>query len=530
MEYPGFTDYLWNGSQVSYMLGGWTHNSNYSIWTFNLKPGLKWSNGTAVNANDILTSEGPNFAFNLAYNFEGLAQIVTKEVALNSTAAQFTLNASDAHMVDQASLDGQGGTPVLPASVINQYGASYPNLGTDISMGPFYVSDYTVSSTQMVMFRNPYFNPQPNICEIQVSFVDSLSLTSKNLEGGVADLAPVDPSTAPAILNTPNLHILDEKAVGAASIEYNDSVFPYSDLAFRQALVYGINQSEFVQQAYSGYGVTAYNAESAVPTSAGTWYNPNIQQYSYNPTMALQLLHNDGYTTDSSNKLHFPNGTLASLTLWTDTDNTEDTQGAQTVVQNLQSLGFTVNLQTTTQTSLTADYGANTNNIRNAMLLFSGFVLNPPHPLVDALPACDVEWLPPVCGHHFLAPNSVDAEYNSNFSGFMGTDNPTQMQHYLYNIQALEAQSLPTTILAYPDFLWGYSTAHWTNWPNPVSGHMDEGLAEVPNMTAWTSLTPVSAGGSSNALSTYTYVGIAVVVIILLAATAFYLRSRGRKK
>ena len=59
-------------------------------------------------------------------------------------------------MVDEMSLDGQGGTPVLPASVINQYGASYPNLGTDLSMGPFYVSNYTVSSTQMVMYRTPY--------------------------------------------------------------------------------------------------------------------------------------------------------------------------------------------------------------------------------------------------------------------------------------------------------------------------------------------------------------------------------------
>lgn len=512
------------------MLGSWSHNSNYTQWVFNVKPGLKWSDGSSVTSQDILTSEGPNFAFNLAYNFEGLAQIVTNEVALNSTAAQFTLNASDAHMIDQASLDGQGGTPVLPASVITASGASFPNLGTDISMGPFYVSGYTVSSTQMVMLRNPYFNPAPNICEIQVSFVDDLSLTAKNLEAGSADLAPVDPSTAPAILSTPNLHILDEKAVGAASIEYNDSVFPYSDLAFRQALVYGINQSEFVQTAYSGYGVTAYNAESAVPTSAGVWYNPNIQQYNYNPTMALQLLHNDGYTTDSSGKLHYPNGTLASLTLWTDTDNTEDTQGAQVVVSNLQSLGFTVNLQTTTQTSLAADYGANSNNIRNEMLLFSGFVLNPPHPLVDALPACDVEWLPPICGHQFLAPTSVNNEYNSNFSAFMGTDNPTQMKGYLYNIEALEAQSLPTTILAYPDFLWGYSTAHWTNWPNPVSGHMDEGLAEVPNMTAWETLSPVASTTSTGSMSAdYTYAAIGVVVIIVLVGAAVYLRSRRKK-
>lgn len=538
LEYPGTTEYLWDGSQVSYMLSGWSHNANYTQWIFNINPALKWSNGQPVTSQDFLTSEGPKFAFNLTYNYEGLAQQVTKEYALNSTASVFVLNASNAHMIDQMSLDGQGGTPILPASVINQYGAAYPNLGTDISMGPFYVSNYTVSSTQMVMLRNPYFQPQPNICEIQVSFVNTLSLTAERLQAGLSDLAPIDPSTAAAILARPNLHVLDEKAVGAASIEYNDSIFPYNQLPFRQALVYGINQTQFVDQAYAGYGVTAYSAPTAVPVSAGYWYNPNVVQYNYDPSKALQLLSTMGVTKGSDGYLHWPDGTVASLRLWTDTDNTEDLAGAAVIQKNLNQLGFKVDLVTTTYANIAGDYGANSNNIRNEMLLFSGFVLNPPHPLVDALPACAVEWLPPQCSHHFLWPPSADNEYNSNFTAFMGTADPTAMRNYVFNIQALEAQWLPTTILAYPDFLWGYSTAHWTNWPNPVTGHMDEGLAEVPNMTAWETLTPVSAmisatsttqasTATSQPIATY---AAAIVVVLIIIAGLVYLRRRGKSK
>ncbi len=557
LEYPGATDYLWNGSQVSYMLDWWSHNANYTEWTFNIKPGLKWSNGQNVTSNDFLTSEGPKFAFNLTYNYEGLAQQVVKEYALNSSASVYILNQSNAHMVDEMSLDGQGGTPVLPASVIDQYGAAYPNLGTDISMGPFYVSNYTVSSTQMTMLRNPYFQPQPKICQIQVSFVDTLSLTAERLQAGLADIAPIEPSSAAAISSTPNLHVLDEKAVGAASLEYNDSVYPYSQLAFRQALVYGINQSQFIQQAYDGYGQTAYNAETATPPSAGIWYNPNTMQYSFNQSKAISLLKSINITKGSDGNLHYPNGTVASLTLWTDTDNTEDLAGAQVVKQDLQALGFQVNLQTTTASNIVGDYGANSNNIRNNIILFSGFVLNPPHPLVDVLPACSVEWLPPTCSHHFLYPPSADAQYQANFTGFMGTANTTLERQYVFNIQALEAQYLPTTILAYPDFLWGYSTAHWTNWPNPVTGHFDEGLAEVPNMTAWESLTPVSSASSSSttapittgsstgttstspattsgtstgssSMQTLEYAAIAVIVIIIIAAVALIALRRPR--
>jgi ABC-type transport system substrate-binding protein len=512
-EYPGGNEYLWNGSTVSYLFNGATHNSNYTQWILNIYPGLKWSNGTPVNATDVLTSEGPSFAFNPSYNFEGLLQHVTSEKAINSTAVEFNLNESDAYLLNQFALDGAGGTPVLPASVIDAQGANTPNLGTDLSMGPFYVYDYTAGSTQMVMYRNPYWGdvfPAPNICEIQVTFVDTLAQTTQNLLAGTADLAPIDPSSAVSIVGHPNLHILDEKAVGAASLEYNDSIAPYNSLAFRQALVYGINQSAYIQTAFAGYAQTAYNAETSVPSSAGIFFNPNLKTYSYDPTMALQLLASDGITKGSDGMLHYSNGTVVGLTLWTDTDNTEDTAGAAVVETDLQNLGFKVTLETTSAADITGDYGSNTNGIRNDIILFSGYVLNPPNALVDGLPGCDVEFLPPVCSHVFFNDPTVQAEYMGNLTGVTGTANPTQEAQYLWNIQAMEAQNLPAIILAYPDFLWGYSTQSWTNWPNPVTGHMDEGLAEVPNMTAWEDLTPVSISTvtSSSSSSSTTSSGI----------------------
>jgi len=528
LEYPGATDYLWNGSDVSYMLSGWTHNENYTQWTLNIKPGLLWSNGDPVTSQDLLTSEGPKFAFNLTYNYLGLAQQVSDEYGINDSEATFVLNATNTHFIDELSLDGQGGTPVLPASVIDEYGAAYPNLGTDLSMGPFYVYDYPVSSAQMVMLRNPYFSPQPNICQIDVSFVETLSLTADRLEAGQADLAPLNPFDISSVLKNPSLHVLDEKEVGAASLEYNDSVYPYNQLPFRQALVYGINQTEFVQDSYDGYGVEGYSSESAVPPSAGIWYNPNTTRYEFDPARAASLLASIGFTKNDNGYLTYPNGTAASVTLWTDVDNTEDTSGAAVIEQNLQHLGFQVSLQTTTAANIAADYGANTDGIRNDIILFSGFVLNPSNPLVDALPACNVEWLPAVCGHNFLWPPSVDAEYQSNFTSFMSTANVTLEQKYLYNIQSLDSENLPTTILAYPDYVWGYSTSRWTNWP---PGHMDEGLPQVPNMTAWETLAPVSSLNGTDTHSniwTYWYVGLGIAAVAVI--TGIWFRRVGRRR
>lgn len=537
-EYPGGNEYLWNGSTVSYLFD-WAHpNANYTQWTLNIRPGLKWSDGTPVNATDVLTSEGPKFAFNQTYNFEGLLQHVTSEKALNSSAVQFNLNESDAYLLNQFALDGAGGTPVLPARIINQYGAAYPNLGTDLSMGPFFVNNYTAGSTQMVMYRNPYWGniyPAPKICEIQVSFVDTLSLTTERLLAGAADFGPIDPSTAASLLHGgSNLHVLDEKAVGAASLEYNDSIAPYNSLAFRQALVYGINQTDYINKAFSGYAQTAYNAETATPSSAGIFYNPNTMKYSFDASKALQLLSSDGITKGSDGMLHYTNGTVVSLILWTDTDNTEDLSGARVIQTDLQNLGFRVTLQTTSAANIAGDYGSNTNGIRNDIILFSGYVLNPPNALVDGLPACAVEWLPPVCSHVFFNDPTVQSQYMGNLTGVLGTANPTQEAKYLWNIQSMEAANLPAIILAYPDFLWGYSTQNWTNWPNPTTGHMDEGLAEVPNMTAWEALTPVqaiqtttaSSGTSSGGIPEFPFAAAVTGIFALIVVSAYMVVRR----
>lgn len=552
-EYPGGNEYLWNGSTVSYLFDWAHHNANYSQWTLNIRPGLKWSDGTPVTATDVLTSEGPKFAFNPIYNFEGLASHVTSETSLNSSAVVFNLNEQDAYLLNQFALDGAGGTPVLPATNINQYGANFSNLGTDLSMGPFYVSNYTAGSTQMVMYRNSYWGQAglqkaPSICEIQVSFVPTLSLTTERLLAGQADLGPIDPATAKSVAAGSNLHVLDEKAVGAASLEYNDSVFPYNNLAFRQALVYGINQTDYIAKAFSGYAQPAYNAETATPSSAGIFYNPNTMAYSFDPAKAASLLASTGLTKGGDGLLHYANGTTATLTLWTDTENTEDVSGAAVVQTDLQNLGFKVNLITTSQANIAGDYSANTNNIRNQLILFSGYVLNPPNALVDGLPACSVEWLPPQCSTHFFNPPSLDAQYQANLIGVLGTADPAQEAHYLFNIQAMEAKYLPAIILAYPDFLWGYSTANWGGWPGP-NGHLDEGLAEVPNMTAWEGLTPTgqttsssssqtqSSTSSSSSSSTttaaapgpdYTYYYVAAAVVIALVAIGAYALTRRR--
>ena len=216
------------------------------MWTFNVKPGLKWSDGTSVTSQDILQTFGPKFGFNSTYDILGMGREVNNESALNSSAAVYVLNAPDAHWPDKFNWDLY--SPVYPAEFIQQQGAAGSNLGTNVVVGPFYTSNYQSGQTQMVLLRNPYFQPQPKISEIDINFVETLSLTTNGIVAGTTDLAPIEPSNAQAVLKNPSVHILDEKGLYVSTLQYNDSLYPYNMTNFRQALAFGINQSMFVDQ------------------------------------------------------------------------------------------------------------------------------------------------------------------------------------------------------------------------------------------------------------------------------------------
>jgi ABC-type transport system substrate-binding protein len=492
-----FTEYsngagfdLPNGSieKISAMADWIKSNSNYTMWEFNAKPGAHWSDGTPVTAQDFLATFGPNFGMNATYDFAGLHTELVKEYALNSSTAVFVLNAPDSQWWQKLRSDYY--TTTYPASFVNSQGAGGANFGTDVAFGPFYVSNYTAGSFTMQMFRNQYFPITPKICEVDINFVDSLSETSTYLESGTTDFAFVEYSNAHAILAAnPNLKLYDEKGYGMTDIQYNDTVFPYNMTAFRQALAWSINQSAIVKEAFDGFGLTAYNGQGAVSPIATTLFNSNAASYGFDQSKAISLLQTIGITKGSDGFLHYKNGTAVSLNLWADTDNTADPVAAQLVASNLQSLGMKVNVQTTTAANIVGDYSSNANNIRNAMILATINVGYAGNAFLDSLPAWDVYWLPTIPNKVWLWPASANNEWNSNVTAFQSTSNLTQDTHYLFNIEALNAQYLPSLMIAYPDKLFAVNTQYYTNYP---SGNLIY-YSYVWNWTALATISPTAA-------------------------------------
>jgi peptide/nickel transport system substrate-binding protein len=491
--YPNGSLY-WQNSVTDQVL----HNANYTQWTFHIKPGLKWSDGTNVTAQDILNTYGNSYAFNSSYDLVAAGPEVANATAPNSSTAIFNLNVSDAHFPERISL--MIFENVQPPSSF-QKGPGASLFDQNVTDGPFYVSTpYVSGNPQVQLARNPYFNPTPGACGMIMNFVESSSQLSEFLASGATDLAgPLDPSNVKAILQNPNIHILDEKGQNIMSLQYNITNYPYNMTQFRQALAYGINQSQIQSEALAGYSINAYSAEGDV-SPVVPLYNSNIAKYSFNQSEALALLSQIGIT-QSGGKLHYANGTAVSINLVTDSDQTFDIQAANVVTANLQSMGFTVNSQVLAGSTITGDFPSNQNGIQQAMILYTslgGAFF--PNAWADARPGNIVYQLSYGVGANYWEyPPNVDAEYQGNVSAIDNTSDPAAQQTYIGNIQAISAQNLPTVVLAYPDELWAFNTQRWTNWPTSSNSYLYDG--DWVNQTLLASLQPVGASTSTTSSS-----------------------------
>ncbi|MGI0092338.1 MAG: ABC transporter substrate-binding protein [Nitrososphaerales archaeon] len=497
----------WGGS-----LSDWiSANANYTQWTFNVKPGLQWSNGQNVAAQDIKAWLSPDYALNPQYDFIGLHNEVVNVGVLNSSALTVYLNVSDAHFAEKTSMEYFA--PVVSPSDVAM-GPNATMLGNDVVDGPYYEANYTSGGTSMILLRNPYFHsPTPTACAIDINFVENAGAMIPQLVGDATDYAGVISfGNVAALGNSPNIHIAKDAGWLGTDMVYNITSYPYNMTEFRQALAYSINSSAIVQQALFGYGVPSNNAQGEVPATFAS-YNPSQPQYPYNVSAALKLLHSIGFTGggSTSTPLKFANGTQMSTTIYTDVNKAWDVDVARQVVDFFQQLGMSATAQTLTSANLGADYASNAFNIQNNLVIYSSggpfYVV----PWLDAQQGCNVMGTPG-CYGWFATPSadgqtqweyppSADVQYQSNLTAIDTTANLAQEHTYLSNIESLNAQYLPVIMLCYPDELAAYSTAHWTNWP---------GSAEIlaisvdPNATAFAALVPVTSTSTSSSSSAET--------------------------
>jgi peptide/nickel transport system substrate-binding protein len=262
-------------------------------YTFKLRPGVRWSDGTPFTSADVKFTYDvlmmPGVDVRGRVGWDQIGQVDTPD----ETTVILKFRAVDAGFLDRVAAVQMLPKHVLgglDAQAINQHQwFRAPNPG----LGPFTFKEW-VPGSHITLTRNPnyYKSGQPYIDTVIFKVVPDANTLLNQLENGEVD--------SRWRLNNEHVDIVkdfrtaDLVSVASATpwlLWMNHTRAPFNDREVRLALAHGVDKDGIAKQLLKGHVEPAWQLVS--PLSWG--HNPNVPKHTYDPTRAKQILDAAGW-------------------------------------------------------------------------------------------------------------------------------------------------------------------------------------------------------------------------------------------
>ena len=268
------------GAVIPWMATSWKQTDPMT-WTFAIRPGMTFSDGTPVTAEDAAFSINrildKKFASQQFANFSAIA----KATAQGSTLTVHTAIPSPTLLSYLTTLS------VVPEKYVRRVGdekfAAKP-----IGSGPYTVASATAGS-QINLKANPrWWGPKPQVRAAQFRSVPNVASRVVDLQSRKADLAVnLTPDAADQVKRDPKLAVLSTPTERIAYLAFNTIKGGASnDPRVRHAIAAAIDYSALIKNLQRGYAKPI----NSLLTPLAFGYDPKLPNNAYNPALARQLV------------------------------------------------------------------------------------------------------------------------------------------------------------------------------------------------------------------------------------------------
>ncbi|MGB0094893.1 MAG: ABC transporter substrate-binding protein [Solirubrobacteraceae bacterium] len=274
----------------------WTPNSDGSVWTFKLRPGVTFHNGQAMTADDVVYTfqelSNPKNASNALSAFRG-ALLPSGVKKVDSMTVAF-------HLVT-----ANGNFPYLVSS--DNYNAIIVPKGTDFAKwqstfmgtGAFKLGKYTQNVGAQFVPNPSHWGGGPYLDGTNFTFYTSQAPQILALQGGQVDvITQFVAQGAQGLLNNPSFTIITLKSSNHRELSMRTDQAPFTDARVRQAVALTMDRPGMVAALLAGKGLLG-NDSAFSPVFHST--DTSVPQRTQNIAMAKQLLsaagHANGFTT-----------------------------------------------------------------------------------------------------------------------------------------------------------------------------------------------------------------------------------------
>ena len=306
-----------NGQLVPGQAESWETSEDGLTWTFHLRDGLKWSDGSDLTANDFVYSWkrvcDPMVAAPYAETVLSMVEGYDKAIEGDLDALQVVAQDDNTLVVTLSTPCSYFGSlaafatlsPVQEATVTANGDAWATSAATYISNGPFYVSEW-VPGSYIMMTKNPYYW---NADAIKLDGIkwnlieDSNAAYSAYQTGEVLMIKSVPTEEIPSLKDSADFHV--DPIIGTYYLSLNLERDAFKDARVRKALSLAIDRdyvaNTLMQGTYSpadnfmGPGWIDMDGKQFKDNANGGQSYIDVNNYEADLEEANQLLADAGY-------------------------------------------------------------------------------------------------------------------------------------------------------------------------------------------------------------------------------------------
>ena len=305
----------------------WKASPNGRIWTFNLRKGVKFSDGTPFNAAAVCTN------FNRQYNLPPLLQgegvnyywftvfggyakpgpgnpgpdksLYHGCKRVNDSTARIILKRRSSSFLGALAL---ANFAIASPAALKQYKADEGTVGSDgvfraagtfgtqnpVGTGPYKLESWRIGDRLVLVRNDGYWGTKAKTRRVIVRPITDNTARLQALQTGEVDaINLVQPQDIATIRSNSSLKILDRPAFNIGYVGINQSFAPLNNIKVRQAIAHGLDRKSVVGSFYGGRGTLA---NQFLPPSIQGYAQKGVPDYPYNPDRAKQLLRESGLT------------------------------------------------------------------------------------------------------------------------------------------------------------------------------------------------------------------------------------------
>ncbi len=368
------------GEKEPALAESWEISADKLKIVFNLRPGLRWSDGHPLTAEDVI------FSYNQLYLNEEIPSNARDSLRVGQSRSLPTVRQRGQLQVEFSISEpfapflGNTSLPILPAHVLRQSVKEKDEDGNPVFLskwgidtppeeiivnGPYQLESYSTSE-RIIFKRNPYYRKKdaageqlPYIHRIVWQIVESTDTSFLQFRSGSLDSLGVTPEYFSLLKR-------EEKrgkftiynggpAYGSTFISFNLNtgkrdgkplVDPiksrwFNNVKFRRAIAYNIDRQRIINNIYRGLG----QPQNSPISIQSPYYFQGLKGYEYNPEKGKQLLLESGFQYNEDNQLLDGDGNEVRFSLITNAGNKiREAMGSQ-IQQDLAKIGIKVDFQ-----------------------------------------------------------------------------------------------------------------------------------------------------------------------------------------